>query len=138
VDARPGTDWVVPRLVELEKKWSPLAIAVQASGAPSSSLVGELVEMLDTDVLQLGGRDLASACGGLYDATSRGSLRHPSQDQVDTAARHAAIRPLSDSWVFDRKKSPVDIAGLMAETLALFALTTVKPKPTRSAPRRLR
>ena len=138
VDSREGTDWVVPRLVELCGRWSPVAVAVQASGAPASTLLGELEEMLDVPVEAVGGTDLARACGSLYDAVANGRIRHPGQEPVDQAARHAAIRPLSDAWVFDRKRSPVDIAGLMAETLALWVLSTVKPKPTRSAPRRIR
>lgn len=138
VDARDGTEWVVPRLVELAAKWSPLSVAVQASGAPASTLLGELEEMLDVPVVAVGGADLARSCGMLFDAVANGAVRHPGQSQVDEAARHAAIRPLGDAWVFDRKRSAVDIAGLMAEALALWVLSTVKPKPARSAPRRIR
>jgi len=65
-------------------------------------------------------------------------VRHPGQEPIDSAARHASIRPLSDAWVFDRKRSPVDIAGLMAEAMALWVLSTIKPKPKRTAPRRIR
>jgi hypothetical protein len=32
----------------------------------------------------------------------------------------------------------VDIAGLMAEAMALWVLSTIKPKPKRTAPRRIR
>ena len=133
-----GTDWVVPRLHELCEKWAPLAVAVQASGAPASTLLGELEEFLDVPVLAVGGTDLARACGSLYDAVANARVRHPGQSPVDDAARHAAIRPLSDAWVFDRKRSPVDIAPLMAAALSLWVLSTTKPKPRRAAPRRIR
>ncbi len=134
-----GTDWVLPRLRELCAKWSPLGVALQASGAPVSNLYGELDEFLDVDVLPIGGAELARACGSLYDAVSRGSVRHTSQQPLDDAALHAAIRPLSDAWVFDRKKSPVDIAPLIAVTEALWVLSTVKPKTNvLTAPRRWR
>lgn len=133
-----GTDWLVPRLVELCAKWSPLGVGIQASGAPASSLLGELEEMLDTQVVPLGGADLARACGAMYDAIANGQVRHPAQEPIDLAARHAAIRPLGDSWVFDRKRSPVDIAGLMAEAIALWVLSTVKPPRQVKAPRRIR
>lgn len=137
VDVRDGTDWVLPRLRELCAKWSPVGVGLQSSGAPVSSLYGELDEFLDVPMVALGGVDLSRACGAVYDAVSHGTVRHPAQDAVDRAAMHAKIRPLGDSWVFDRKHSPVDIAGLVAETAALWVVSTVKPK-TRSAPRRLR
>ena len=138
MDSREGTDWVLPRLRELQGRWSPLAVAVQASGAPASTLLGELEEFLDVPVVALGAADLARSCGQLFDGVRNRTVRHPGQEPVDTAALHAAIRPLSDAWVFDRKRSPVDIAGLMAEAMALWVLSTTKPKPTRSAPRRIR
>lgn len=138
VATQEGTDWLVPRLNELAARWSPVAVGVQASGAPASSLLGELEEMLDVPVAAIGGADLARACGSLYDAVANGHIRHPGQEPIDTAARHAAIRPLGDSWVFDRKRSPVDIAGLMAEAIALWVLATVKPPRPVKAPRRIR
>ena len=138
VEARQGTDWVLGRLRELCATWHPVGIGLQASGAPASTLLGELDEFLDVPVIGVGGADLARSCGALYDAVARGAVRHPAQEAVDHAARHAAIRPLSDAWVFDRKRSGVDIAGLIAEALALWVAQTVKPKPQRRAPRRLR
>ena len=89
-------------------------------------------------VAAIGGADLARACGSMFDAVANGTVRHPGQEPIDSAARHASIRPLSDAWVFDRKRSPVDIAGLMAEAMALWVLSTIKPKPKRTAPRRIR
>ena len=133
-----GTEWVLPRLRELCERWSPVAVGLQASGAPASTLLGELEEFLDVPVAAIGGADLARACGSMFDAVANGTVRHPGQEPIDSAARHASIRPLSDAWVFDRKRSPVDIAGLMAEAMALWVLSTIKPKPKRTAPRRIR
>lgn len=138
VESRDGTDWVLSRLGELCARWDPVAVGLQASGAPASTLLGELEEFLEVPVVPLGASDLSRACGLLFDGVRHRKVRHPGQEPIDAAALHAAVRPLSDAWVFDRKRSGVDIAGLMAEGMALWVLSTVKPKPKRSAPRRIR
>lgn len=53
---------------------------------------------------------------------------------LNVAAANAATKPAGDAWWWDRRKSPVDVAPLIAVTGALWCLTSSMPeKPTRSA-----
>ena len=47
------------------------------------------------------------------------------------ALKEAQVKTIGDSWVFNREKSPVDIAPLCAASVALWGLTTgaKKEKP---------
>jgi hypothetical protein len=74
----------------------------------------------------------------LFDAIRDGSLVHAGQEPLDDAAKLSAIKAFGDGWLFDRKKSPVDAAPILAVAEALWLLSTVKPKPKRRPPRRLR
>lgn len=124
-----GTDWVVPWLRERLDRYDPLAIALQGSGAPVSSLTEPLIEAFGDRVLNLGGQDLARACGAFYDIVVNGPFAHIGQQQLMEAIQHAVARPVGDAWLWDRKHSPVDIAPVVAASEALHALVTVKRKP---------
>lgn len=124
-----GTDWVVPWLRERQDRYDPLAIALQGTGAPVSSLTEPLVEAFGDLVLNLGGQDLARASGAFYDSVVNGPLAHIGQPPLDDSIQHAVARPAGDAWLWDRKHSQVDIAPIVAVTEALHALLTVKKKP---------
>lgn len=124
-----GTDWIVPWLRERLDKYDPLAIALQGTGAPVSSVTDALIEAFGDLVLNLGGQDLARASGTFYDSVVNGPLAHIGQEPLDDAIQHAVARPAGDAWLWDRKHSPVDIAPIVTVTEALHALTTVKKKP---------
>lgn len=121
-----GTDWVIPWIRERQDRYDPLAIALQGTGAPVSTLTEALTETFGDLVLQLGGQDLARACGNFYDSVVNGPLVHIGQDPMDEAIQHAVARPAGDAWLWDRKHSQVDIAPIVAATEALHALTTCK------------
>ena len=130
-----GTDWVLPWISERLEVWGPVAVAVQAHGAPASTLADPLEVLVGSArMLRLGREDLGRSCGLMFDQVSSLSVAHTGQEQLADAARSAAIRPLGDAWVFDRKKSPLDIAPLMAATEAVWAVRTfqpVEPEPER-------
>ena len=63
----------------------------------------------------------AAACGRLVDVVSEGQLRHRGSLDLWNAIRGAKARPLGDRWAWSRKSSNVDIAPLVAATLALAA-----------------
>jgi phage terminase large subunit-like protein len=121
IDHRPGTGWVVDRLVELRNSWAPCAIAVDPSGA-SGSLMPAL-EAAGVQVALIGTRDMAAACGGFYDAAVQGTVRHLDQPPLNAAVTGAKKRPIGDAWAWDRKKSTDDISALVAVTLARYAFT---------------
>jgi len=116
VDHRPGTGWVVGRLVELAAKWSPCAVVVDEVG-PAGSLVAPL-EAAELEVVKPSTRARAAADSGLFDAVVQGSLRYVPRPALDAAVAGAAKRPLGDSWAWARRGLSVDISPLVAVSLA--------------------
>jgi hypothetical protein len=137
IASRAGTDWVVPWLTAPEAP--PFKVcALQAAGAPVSSLLAEIYKAAEPaggrvrfEVAEWSGSELARGTGVFYDqvrvVVGEGGggkgLRHQVQPVLDVAAGAAAARPMGDGFVWDRKKSPVDVAPLIAVTGALWALT---------------
>jgi hypothetical protein len=122
VDHRPGTGWVVGRLVELAAKWAPCAIVIDDTG-PAASLVAPL-EAAELEVLKPSTRARAAADSGLYDAVAEGSLRYVPRPALDAAVAGAAKRPLGDSWAWARRGLSVDICPLVAVSLARWGHAT--------------
>ena len=122
-----GTGWVARWLAERVPVWNPVAVAVQGTGAPVSSIADDIEAAVGSPVMsRVDGQQLGAACAGMFDATSARLLSHTGQPQLLDAARFAATRQVGDAWYFDRRKSPVDIAPLMAVTVALHALRTFR------------
>ncbi|MFW6157063.1 MAG: terminase [Armatimonadota bacterium] len=126
-EAGAGLDWVVdwltdPRHPDREQ----LPVAVQAKRAPATSLIEQLREA-GLDVLEWDG---VEGTGELYDRVRASvedeidtpELRHLKQPLLDQPAATAATRPVGDAWAWDRRKSPVDAAPLVAVTGALWGL----------------
>jgi hypothetical protein len=135
VDHRPKTSWMVPRLLELQERWKPCAVVIDAAGA-AGSLIAELEEAGFESVgaaadppeggkalVKPTAREAAQACGLFYDAATDGrTLRHLGQPELAVALAGALKRPLGDAWAWDRKGSGVDITPLVAATLACWGL----------------
>jgi hypothetical protein len=120
VDRRRGTSWVSGRLNELRDTHGPSAILCDAKG-PVASLLPELEE-LGVDVTTVTASEHGQACGIVYDACDQGTLRHLDQPELNAAVRGAMTRPLGDAWAWSRKNSAVDIAPLVASTLATWGV----------------
>jgi hypothetical protein len=139
---RAGTDWLVPWLIDPARAphVAGAPIAIQAKGAPASSLVKPLRDA-GLKVVEWGGADLGAATGAFYDrvraAVGEGDagtgLRHRNQSILNLATATATTRPAGDAWLWDRKKSPVDIAPLIAVTGALWCLTNAMPAPRKTS-----
>ena len=128
IDKRAGSAWLVPRLVELQRKWRPLAIVVDPGG-PAGSIIAELEAVMPRDVLRLmSTRDVTQATGAFYDAVTerdvesgRGKLWHPAEPQLDAALRGAKKRDVTGGgWAWDRKDWVTDLTPLVAATNALW------------------
>jgi hypothetical protein len=132
VDHRNGTEWVVARCTQLWDRWKPRAIVVDGAG-PAASLVADL-EAAGLNVVVSGSRDMASACGRIYDAVINDKLRHRGQPPMTAAVTGAAKRKLGDAWAFSRSSSAVDISPLVAATLALWGVTTIEPEVEAETP----
>jgi hypothetical protein len=144
---RAGTDWVTNWLTSPERspEVARAPVAVQAKGAPASSLIPELVAN-KVRVVEWGGSGLGVATGTFYDrvraAVGEGSdhavqLRHRDQPLLNMAAATANTRPVGDAWLWDRRRSPTDVAPLIAVTGALWCLQHAKPRTSAYETRRL-
>ena len=139
VDHRPGTDWVVGRLVELARRWSPCAISLVGTAA-AYTLHPDLVQALKADgsrleVKVMTNREVAAAFGMTVDAikaTDSRRLRWRTNEHADalTAAVKGAVkREIGEGSAWDRASSSVDISPLVAMTNAVhtFVSTDVPP-----------
>jgi hypothetical protein len=138
VAARAGTDWVFDWFTErVEKYGGSMEVAVQRTGAPASSLIEGLEAIDGLTVIEWGGSELGNGTGAFYDAVAlpeAAGVRHLPQPLVDVAAAVAAVKYLGDgALVFDRMKSPADIAPLVALAGAYWALTRPQVEEFRSA-----
>lgn len=116
-----GTAWVKPWLDERGVKYNLGDLAGQGKGAP----VSELLDDLSTEgvpVRRWEGSDLAAGSGEFYDLICKGELRRLDQPLVDIAVANVVTKPLSDRFVWDRRRSPVDVAPMIAENAAVWAL----------------
>jgi hypothetical protein len=114
-----------------------MEVAVQRTGAPASSLIEGLEAIDGLTVIEWGGSELGNGTGAFYDAVAlpeAAGVRHLPQPLVDVAAAVAAVKYLGDgALVFDRMKSPADIAPLVALAGAYWALTRPQVEEFRSA-----
>lgn len=140
LDHRPGTRWVVSRLLEMVEAWGPCAVMIDGR-SPAASLIPELEQaglrvagdVPDDDhlIVKAASGDLAQACGSFYDKATADQLRHLGQGLLGDALAHAKKRSLNDAWAWARK-SGGDISPLVAVTLALhgFVLYGDRDSPT--------
>ena len=122
VDHRPGTDWLVPRLVQLCKV-RDAAVAV-AKDSNADALIPDL-EAAGVDVIEIPSAEMKTACASLLDLATSGRLAHLGQPALDLAVANTKRRDIGDgAWAYSRKTS-ADITPLYACTLAAWALTKI-------------
>lgn len=140
VAQRAGTAWVAEWFAakDARRAWP---VTVQSRGAPASSLIPDLQEVEGLTVLDWSGSALGAATGAFYDAVrceptegqTPARVWHRPQPVLDVAAATAVIKPLGESYVWSRAKSPTDAAPLIAVTGALWTLRQKPDEPTTSA-----
>lgn len=134
VDYRPGTGWIVDRLVELREALDPICIVLDAKNG-AAALIPELAERGITvpddpeqprrgDLLVLGTSEVADAVGQFIDGYRADPVayRHIGQEPLDAAVRNAKPRPIGDAGqiAWGRKLSEVDIGPLQVVTEARY------------------
>ena len=126
---RAYTEWVPKHLAE-KLTFTPEATIVQGRGAPVSTII-DFIEQAGVEVTRCEGTNLPNSCGQFYDRVVQGNIRWRNQPDLMLALKEAQVKTIGDSWVFNREKSPVDIAPLCAASVALWGLTTgaKKEKP---------
>lgn len=120
VERRPGTTWAVDRLVELDRKWKPTAIVLDPASAAGSLITKLTNSGLEPELVS--GREMAQACGTIYDEINDLQLRHLNQTDLNLAVDAARKRRVSDSWAWHRRDTASDISPLVAATLARHGL----------------
>lgn len=123
VDRRPGTAWVVERVVGLNSRHNPIAVMADGIG-PAGALIHE-IEASGVAVTALSAGDYSKACGHLLDSIDGRTVRHLRSPELRAAVKGAVRRPLGDSWALSRRTSAVDITTLVAGTVALWGLSTL-------------
>jgi hypothetical protein len=139
---RAGIVWAVEYLRELAEESGHREVAVQAQGCPSVELI-PLLEALTGDdgkplltVHQMDRPTCAIATGQMHDHVVRDrTLVLTEQPDVDLAIEGGLATKYAENRLWSREASkPVDIAGVCAETWALYALENLKPEPKKPAP----
>jgi hypothetical protein len=118
INRRAGVGWVIPRLVELNKRWRPARIVVDRR-ASAGSLIADM-EAQGLPVEPMTATDVAYACGLFFDAFRDDEIRHYGQSSLEKALAGADKRPLSETWAWDRKNAGVDITPLVSATFAVW------------------
>lgn len=132
---RPGTDWIVPWLIEHRDEYSLLV--TQSNGAPETSLVYDIENAVllgdipaELPLVKWAGADLGAAHGVVFDRLDQRRLRHLSHPGLDAAATTAVTKPLAQgAWVVDFVKSPTDVAPLRAFIGAVWACESTAVDP---------
>ena len=125
-DWRPGTSWVVDRLLDLRERWNPVGLVVSTR---SENLLLDLEKAgvtapEDPDVPQRGdlavptSAEDASAYGLFVDSARSGRLWHLDDTPVNVALGQAQTRPVSGGATWDDRKA--EVSPLRAVTLAAW------------------
>lgn len=118
LDYRAGTGWVVARLLELTTRHSTSGVVIRPH-SPAGSLVAELREA-GVRVVEANTPEYAQACGMFYDLAAAGEVTHRDQPALTMAVRGAVKRYSGDAFVWDARKSSIDIAPFEGATLAAW------------------
>lgn len=122
-DHREGTGWVVPRLLELKRKYRPCAIVIDKRSW-TGSLIDE-AQNAGLEIVKPTSEEVGQAFGLFYVAVSDRAFVHLGaalQPALRDAVKGAARRDIGDGLqAWTRKNSAVDISPLCAVTLAVWA-----------------
>jgi len=129
-DHKPGVDWIIPRLVDLKVKYSPVAFAVDARGENTINELKDIGIKLPEDKdrpkrgdLIIPGIDgMAQAFAMLVDAATAEvpQIRHHNEPPLNSATSVPA-RPLGGGSTFDHKVG-VEVGPSCAGGLAMWAM----------------
>lgn len=122
VDHRPGTAWVPRRLAELCERHEVVKVLCGGSSQAESLVKDCWDEGVVVEVIETG--DHALACGKFTQLIDDRELRHLGGEDLRAAVKGAGKRPLGDAWLWSRKNSTVNIAPLVAGTLAVWAFAS--------------
>ncbi|MGW1000467.1 hypothetical protein [Streptomyces sp. NPDC002520] len=129
-DYRPGTKWLIPRLVELREALEPLAIAMgkgtfaflkTALDKEGFQLPEDPEEPEPGDLAVTGAIDMAAATGQVLDGVREQAFRVQPNRHLDVAVAGAKTKASGDTIAWTPTKSDVDITPLVAMSLARWS-----------------
>ena len=120
VTQRAFTEWV-PDFLANGLAFKPAAVIMQGRGCAASSLI-PFIEQAGTPVVRCEGGDLPNAYGLFYDRVMEKSVSWIEQETLIGALSEIRTKSTGDAFLFNREKSPVDIAPACAAAFALWGL----------------
>lgn len=145
-DHRPGTQWVVPRIMQMiNGSTRPVAIVID-KGSQASGFIDDLTTRIEdpgvkhkAKILSPMTREYAEACGAMYSSfiPRKGNdpdIVHIDQVPLNNAIAGADKRNLADMWAWDKRGSSVDISPLVACTLAVWGFKKMQHEAPPVAP----
>ena len=126
VEHRPGSHWVIARMLELAERWNGRFVIAPKS--PAAVLLPDM-RRAGLDPVILAQADIAAACGVFRDLAVNGRLSHGAHPGLDIAVTAARRKAVADQWVWMRKDSRSDISPLYAATLAVFGAISLPAPP---------
>lgn len=120
VTQRAFTEWV-PDFLANGLAFKPAAVIMQGRGCAASSLI-PFIEQAGTPVVRCEGGDLPNAYGLFYDRVMEKNISWIEQETLIGALSEIRTKSTGDAFLFNREKSPVDIAPACAAAFALWGL----------------
>lgn len=131
--ARVGMLWVEEYLKRLADESGQREVVLQARGTPAMEFADPL-RAAGLTVHALDGGQFASATGRMRDAVRDRRIVLVDQPDIEHAVTSGVVTQYAENLAWSRHKSlPVDIAGLVAESEALYGLEVLEP-PARPEP----
>jgi len=131
---RAGMVWLPQYLADLAEESGQYEVAVNAKGCAAMEFV-EPLEKLGLTVHKFDGPMFAIATGRHQDAVRDSNIVVTDQPDIDLAVQGGVVVRYGENKAWSRSKSmPVDIAGLVAMSIALYALELLTPPPPEETP----
>lgn len=138
---RAGIVWAVDYLRDLAERSGHREVALQSQGCPVVELIPLLKALKDKNgkplltVHEMDRPTCAIATGRIHDRVRDKALVLTEQPDVDLAIEGGLATKYAENMLWSRERSkPVDVAGVCAQTWALYGLEVLEPKPRPKAP----
>lgn len=121
-DFRPGTAWIVPRLLELERHQPSVVVIDDKAVADEAETAGLTVHRANIS-------DVVTGCqlffDGIAGADPEGrTVHHIGQPELTKSLAGAAKRNVGGSWAWERHDLTVHVSPVASASLALFGHAT--------------
>ena len=125
-ECKEGLMWVPDYMEALAQESGMWEIALQSKGCPAMEFIKPLQDKGFT-VHEIDGSHIGLATGRFKDRVKEHNLRHAPQPLIDQAIEAGVTKVIAENEAWDRRKSIVDISGVIALTVSLYALETCEP-----------